>query len=161
MKKQELWVTLLSFSVLAFMAGMAAGILLLQLQHLYIYMDYAVGDLLKEIHKPTMYNIPESWRDYGLGIITHVDTEKEIATIYWFQIQTSSFYKFRNMRVYLEIVSTGGAQKSILPWLEYIILIRREMTNEIATHSRGSAGHRVYCNQQFSRDCVEPTGRYL
>ena len=31
MRKQELWVTLLSFSVLAFIAGMAAGILLLQL----------------------------------------------------------------------------------------------------------------------------------
>ena len=36
MRKQELWVTLLSISVLAFMAGMAAGILLLQ-QCLYLY----------------------------------------------------------------------------------------------------------------------------
>jgi hypothetical protein len=31
MKKQELWVTILSFSVLAFIAGMAAGLLLLLL----------------------------------------------------------------------------------------------------------------------------------
>jgi len=31
MRKQELWATLLSLAVLAFMAGMAAGILLLQL----------------------------------------------------------------------------------------------------------------------------------
>ena len=72
-------------------------------------MDYAVGDLLKERYKPTMYNIPESWRDYGLGIITYIDTEKEIATIYWFQIRASSYYKFRNMRVYLEIVSPHRA----------------------------------------------------
>ena len=71
-------------------------------------MDYAVGDLLKEIYKPTMYRIPESWRDYGLGIITYIDTEKEIATIYWFQIQSSSYYKFRNMRNHLEVVSPSS-----------------------------------------------------
>ena len=61
-----------------------------------------MGDLLREQRSITMFNIPESWRDYGLGIITHIDVEKEIATIYWFQVQTSSFYKFRNMRLYLE-----------------------------------------------------------
>ena len=68
-------------------------------------MDYAVGDLLKERYKQTMYNIPESWRDYGLGIITHIDTEKEQATIYWFEVRVSSFYKFYNMNSYLEVVS--------------------------------------------------------
>ena len=71
-------------------------------------MDYAVGDLLKERYKPTMYNIPESWREYGLGIIISVDEHKEIATIYWFQIQTSSYYKFRNMKKFLEVVSPSS-----------------------------------------------------
>jgi hypothetical protein len=74
-----------------------------------MYMDYAVGDLLKERLSESMFNIPESWRDYGMGIITHIDTQKEIATIYWFQVQTSSFYKFRNMQRYLEVVSASRA----------------------------------------------------
>jgi hypothetical protein len=72
-------------------------------------MDYAVGDLLKERLSESMFNIPESWRDYGIGIITHIDTQKELATIYWFEVQVSSYYKFRNMRLYLEIVSPHRA----------------------------------------------------
>ena len=72
-------------------------------------MDYAVGDLLKERLSESMFNIPESWRDYGIGIITHIDTQKQIATIYWFEVQVSSYYKFRNMRLYLEIVSPHRA----------------------------------------------------
>ena len=72
-------------------------------------MDYAVGDLLRERYTPTLFNIPDSWRDYGLGIITHIDADKQIATIYWFQVQTSSFYKFRNMKLYLETVSPSRA----------------------------------------------------
>ena len=72
-------------------------------------MDYAVGDLLKERLSESMFNIPESWRDYGIGIITHIDKQKEIATIYWFEVQVSSYYKFRNMRLYLEIVSPSRA----------------------------------------------------
>ena len=72
-------------------------------------MDYAVGDLLKERLSESMFNIPESWRDYGIGIITHIDTQKELATIYWFEVQVSSYYKFRNMRLYLEIVSPSRA----------------------------------------------------
>jgi hypothetical protein len=72
-------------------------------------MDYSVGDLLRERHQHTIYDVPDSWRDYGFGIITFIDTEKEIATIYWFEVQTSSFYKFRNMRLYLEKVSPGRA----------------------------------------------------
>ena len=72
-------------------------------------MDYAVGDLLKERLSESMFNIPESWRDYGIGIITHIDTQKEMATIYWFEVQVSSYYKFRNMRLYLEIVSPSRA----------------------------------------------------
>ena len=72
-------------------------------------MDYAVGDLLKERLSESMFNIPESWRDYGIGIITHIDTQKEMATIYWFEVQVSSYYKFRNMRAYLEIVSPSRA----------------------------------------------------
>ena len=72
-------------------------------------MDYAVGDLLKERLSESMFNIPESWRDYGIGIITHIDTQKEMATIYWFEVQVSSYYKFRNMRAYLEIVSPHRA----------------------------------------------------
>ena len=74
-----------------------------------MYMDYAVGDLLKERLSESMFNIPESWRDYGVGIITHIDVKKEQATIYWFQVQTSSFYKFRNMQRYLEVVSSSRA----------------------------------------------------
>ena len=74
-----------------------------------MYMDYAVGDLLKERLSESMFNIPESWRDYGIGIITHIDTQKELATIYWFEVQVSSYYKFRNMRLYLEIVSPSRA----------------------------------------------------
>ena len=72
-------------------------------------MDYAVGDLLRECCAHKIHNVPDSWRDYGLGIITHIDIEKEQATIYWFEVQVSSYYKFRNMRVYLEIVSPSRA----------------------------------------------------
>ena len=72
-------------------------------------MDYAVGALIKERLSESMFNIPESWRDYGIGIITHIDTQKELATIYWFEVQVSSYYKFRNMRAYLEIVSPSRA----------------------------------------------------
>jgi hypothetical protein len=72
-------------------------------------MDYAVGDLLKERHEHARFDVPDSWRDYGVGIIIHIDTKKELATIYWFEVQTSSFYKFRNMRRYLEVVSHSPA----------------------------------------------------
>ena len=72
-------------------------------------MDYAVGDLLRERYRRNMYDPPDSWLDYGIGIITKIDTEKEMATIYWFEAQVSSYYKFRNMQAYLEVVSSGRA----------------------------------------------------
>jgi hypothetical protein len=74
-----------------------------------MYMDYAVGDLLREQYRRNMYDPPDSWIDYGLGIITHIDAQKEIATIYWFEVEVSSYYKFRNMQAYLEVVSPGRA----------------------------------------------------
>ena len=72
-------------------------------------MDYAVGDLLRERYRRNMYDPLDSWIDYGLGIITDIDAQKEIATIYWFEVQVSSYYKFRNMQAYLEVVSSGRA----------------------------------------------------
>lgn len=72
-------------------------------------MDYAVGDLLRERYRRNMYDPLDSWIDYGLGIITHIDAQKEIATIYWFEVEVSSYYKFRNMQAYLEVVSSGRA----------------------------------------------------
>ena len=72
-------------------------------------MDYAVGDLLtgnKTEYHPV---VPSSWRDYGMGIITHIDTQKEIAKIYWFEVGISSLYKFRNMRKYLVPISQPRA----------------------------------------------------
>ena len=74
-----------------------------------MYMDYAVGDLLRERYRRNMYDPPDSWIDYGIGIITHIDAQKEIATIYWFEVEVSSYYKFRNMQAYLEVVSSGRA----------------------------------------------------
>ena len=74
-----------------------------------MYMDYAVGDLLRERYRRNMYDPLDSWIDYGLGIITHIDAQKEIATIYWFEVEVSSYYKFRNMQAYLEVVSSGRA----------------------------------------------------
>ena len=74
-----------------------------------MYMDYAVGDLLREQYRRNMYDPPDSWIDYGLGIITHIDAQKEIATIYWFEVEVSSYYKFRNMQAHLEVVSPGRA----------------------------------------------------
>mgnify|MGYP003637815053 CR=1 FL=1 len=68
-------------------------------------MDYAVGDLLTENDEHYHPRVPSSWRDYGMGIIIHIDTQKEIATIYWFEVGISSLYKFRNMRKYLVTVS--------------------------------------------------------
>ena len=74
-----------------------------------MYMDYAVGDLLRERYRRNMYDPLDSWIDYGLGIITHIDAQKEIAKIYWFEVEVSSYYKFRNMQAYLEVVSSGRA----------------------------------------------------
>ena len=72
-------------------------------------MDYAVGDLLTENKAEWHPTVPDSWRDYGMGIITHIDTEKELARIYWFEVGISSFYKFHNMRKYLAPVSQPRA----------------------------------------------------
>jgi len=71
-------------------------------------MDYAVGDLLRECKNQWDYE-KDCWRDYGMGIITHIDITKEIATIYWFELQACSFYKFRNMRRFLEPISQPRA----------------------------------------------------
>ena len=108
MRNKELWATLLSFAVLSFMAGMVAGLVLSFLQYLYTYMDYAVGDLLRE-DKSSWSDLanPYSWRDYGVGIIVSIDKEKETAKIYWFEIGVASMYKFRNMDMYLEVISTA------------------------------------------------------
>ena len=72
-------------------------------------MDYAVGDLLTENKAEWHPTVPDSWRDYGMGIIIHLDTEKELARIYWFEVGISSLYKFHNMRKYLEPVSQPRA----------------------------------------------------
>ena len=72
-------------------------------------MDYAVGDLLTENKEQYHPRVPDSWRDYGMGIITHIDAQKEMATIYWFAVGVSSLYKFRNMRLYLTAVSQHRA----------------------------------------------------
>lgn len=71
-------------------------------------MGYAVGDLLKE-NKSSWNDLanPYSWRDYGVGIILSIDDKKQTARIYWFELGVSSLYKFRNMDMYLKIISTG------------------------------------------------------
>ena len=71
-------------------------------------MDYAVGDLLRE-DKSSWSDLanPYSWRDYGVGIILSIDKEKEIAKIYWFEVGVASMYKFKNMGMYLEVISTA------------------------------------------------------
>ena len=108
MRNKELWATLLSFIVLSFIAGMVAGLVLSFLQYLYTYMDYAVGDLLRE-DKSSWSDLanPYSWRDYGVGIILSIDKKKQIAKIYWFEVGVASIYKFRNMDLQLELISTG------------------------------------------------------
>ena len=108
MRNKELWVTLLSFAVMSFIAGMVAGLVLSFLQYLYTYMDYAVGDLLRE-DKSSWSDLanPYSWRDYGLGIILNIDKEKQTAKIYWFEVRVASIYKFSNMDLYLEVVSAA------------------------------------------------------
>ena len=56
---------------------------------LYRYMDYAVVGVAPECKNQWKYE-KDCWIDYGLGIITHIDITKEIATIYWFELQASS-----------------------------------------------------------------------
>jgi hypothetical protein len=71
-------------------------------------MKYNVGDLLRE--DKTSWNDlanPYSWKDYGVGIIVSIDNIKGIAEIHWFEIGVTSFYKFRNMDMYLEVISTA------------------------------------------------------
>ena len=70
-------------------------------------MTYNVGDLLRE-DKTSWSDLanPYSWRDYGVGIIVSIDNIKEIAEIHWFEIGITSYYKFRNMDTYLEVIST-------------------------------------------------------
>ena len=63
-----------------------------------------MGDLLRE-KEPNWRIRSPAWRDYGIGIITHLDVKNHIAQIYWFEVGVSSFYKFRNMQMFLAPVS--------------------------------------------------------
>tara|TARA_R110000824_G_scaffold262898_1_gene451550 strand:+ start:336 stop:554 length:219 start_codon:yes stop_codon:yes gene_type:complete len=72
-------------------------------------MDYSVGDLVREKRRSLKdLSIASSWRDYGVGLIIDVDLEKKIAKIYWFEVGVSSFYKFRNMQLYLTRISCAN-----------------------------------------------------
>ena len=110
MRNKEIWATILSLAVLSFITGVAAGFLLLMLQSpLYIYMDYMVGDLLRE-DKSSWSDLTSrySWRDYGVGIIISIDESKEIAKIYWFEIGIASIYKFESIDMFLQVISSVG-----------------------------------------------------
>ena len=110
MRNKEVWTTILSLAVLSFLAGLVAGVLLLMLQpFLYIYMDYMVGDLLRE-DKSSWSGLtsPYSWRDYGVGIIISIDENKETAKIYWFEIGIASIYKFESIDMFLQVISSVG-----------------------------------------------------
>ena len=71
-------------------------------------MEYRIGDLLRE-DKSSWSDLanPYSWRDYGVGIVVSIDNAKQTAKIYWFEVGVASIYKFRNMDLYLEVISTG------------------------------------------------------